>query len=116
MVLAVLFLILKYIAVLKKFNLLLERIRDSEVNDVYVPVQQFFLQGSDLDIDKVYLLGYGVNSSGKLVVNSKLADYAEYSYDELMDLLPPNGHEYELSETVDDNTYLINSARLSSES
>ena len=34
MVLAVLFLILKYIAVLKKFNLLLERIRDSEVNDV----------------------------------------------------------------------------------
>ena len=85
---------------------------DSTINDVYVPVQQFFLQGSDLDIDKVYLLGFGVNDSGKLVVNSKLADYADYEYDALMDLLPPNGHEYELSETIDDDTYLIDSSRL----
>jgi len=89
---------------------------DSVVNDVYVPVQMFFLQGSDLDIDKVYLLGYGINNSGKLVINSKLADIdVEYTYDQLLELLPPNGIEYEISETVDDDTYLINTSRLSDE-
>ena len=89
---------------------------DSVVNDVYVPVQMFFLQGSDLDIDKVYLLGYGINDSGKLFINSKLADIdVEYTYDQLLELLPPNGIEYEISETVDDDTYLINTSRLSDE-
>ena len=89
---------------------------DSEVNDVYVPVQQFFLQGSDLDIDKVYLLGYGVNESGKIQINSKLAEIAEYDYDDLMKLLPPNGKKYERSQMIDTDSYVLDGSRLSSES
>ena len=89
---------------------------DSEVNDVYVPVQQFFLQGSDLDIDKVYLLGYGVNESGKIQINSKLAEIAEYDYDDLMRLLPPNGKKYERSQVMDTDSYVLNGSRLSTES
>lgn len=89
---------------------------DSEVNDVYVPVQQFFLQGSDLDIDKVYLLGYGVNESGKIQINSKLAEIAEYDYDDLMRLLPPNGKKYERSQVMDTDSYVLDGSRLSTES
>lgn len=89
---------------------------DSEVNDVYVPVQQFFLQGSDLDIDKVYLLGYGVNESGKIQINSKLAEIAEYDYDDLMRLLPPNGKKYERSQVMDADSYVLDGSRLSTES
>lgn len=89
---------------------------DSEVNDVYVPVQQFFLQGSDLDIDKVYLLGYGVNESGKIQINSKLAEIAEYDYDDLMRLLPPNGKKYERSQVMNTDSYILDGSRLSTES
>lgn len=33
-------------------------------NDAYVSVWQIFLQGSDFDIDKAYIMGYGFNKSG----------------------------------------------------
>lgn len=88
---------------------------DSLVNDVYVPVQQFFLQGSDLDIDKVYLLGFGISASGKLLVNSKLADYVEYGYEDLYELAPPNGIEYEFVEEADDNTFVISDEEIDNE-
>ena len=69
-----------------------------------------------MDIDKVYLLGFGVNESGKIQINSKLADIAEYSYDDLMRLLPPNGKKYERSLVMDDDSYILNGSRLSTES
>ena len=85
---------------------------DSLVNDVYVPVQQFFLQGSDLDIDKVYLLGFGINKAGKLQVNTKLADTTDYSYEELMQLVPPNGIKYNLVLEQDEDTFVISEEML----
>ena len=46
---------------------------DDEVNNVYVNRHNFYLEGSDMDIDKTYMLGYEVNSSGIVETGSKLA-------------------------------------------
>lgn len=50
-------------------------ITDSEVNDVYVPAQQTFLQGSDYDIDKLFLLGWEIANNGTLITGSRLDKY-----------------------------------------
>jgi hypothetical protein len=50
-------------------------ITDSEVNDVYVPAQQTFLQGSDYDIDKLFLLGWEIGNDGVIVSGSRLSRY-----------------------------------------
>jgi hypothetical protein len=47
----------------------------SGANDVFVSMWQLWLQGSDLDIDKAYMMGYGVNNLGMFQHWSKLADY-----------------------------------------
>jgi hypothetical protein len=66
---------------------------DSFVNEIYVPVMQMYLQGSDLDIDKAFNLGFEVQN-GKVVVGSKLLGEHDFRYSELFELSAPNGKEY----------------------
>ena len=47
-----------------------------------------------INSDELFVLGYGINNSGKMFVHSKLADYAEYEYDELMELLNTFPNDY----------------------
>lgn len=75
---------------------------DSDKNEVYVPRVQTWLQGSDYDIDKLYILSYNLAKDGKLPTFSKL----QYETG-LKDLTPilrlksPNGKEYfELSKNI----------------
>lgn len=39
---------------------------DSELNEVFVPTNIMWLEGSDLDIDKQYILGYTVSDTGRI--------------------------------------------------
>ncbi|MDA3856262.1 MAG: hypothetical protein PF569_08445 [Candidatus Woesearchaeota archaeon] len=39
--------------------------KNTDSNDVYVSVWQIFYQGSDFDIDKAYIMGYGIDHSGQ---------------------------------------------------
>ena len=48
---------------------------DSEVNEVYVPTNIFYLQGSDLDIDKQYILGYSISNNGYINIDADVAPY-----------------------------------------
>ena len=41
---------------------------DNTKNDTFVSVSQIFLQGSDFDVDKAYLLGYSFDNKGKYSV------------------------------------------------
>lgn len=43
---------------------------DSEVNDIYVPKAQTWLQGSDYDIDKLYVMSFSVNKGGNIIFNA----------------------------------------------
>lgn len=43
---------------------------DSDINEVYVPTNQTWLQGSDYDIDKLYILGYSISDNGELLVDA----------------------------------------------
>lgn len=42
---------------------------DSTNNEVYVPTNIFWLEGSDLDIDKQYIYGYSVSDNGTIRTN-----------------------------------------------
>lgn len=48
---------------------------DSDINEVYVPTNQTWLQGSDYDIDKLYILGYSVSNNGSINYNLEAAPY-----------------------------------------
>ena len=45
---------------------------DVETNAVYVPAAQTSLQGSDYDIDKLYIMAHSVDDNGIVSVGSKL--------------------------------------------
>ena len=40
---------------------------EDDINNVYIPANICWLEGSDFDIDKQYLIGYSVEKSGRLV-------------------------------------------------
>lgn len=48
---------------------------DSETNEIFVPSNQTWLQGSDYDIDKSYVLGYSVSSNGRINTDENAAPY-----------------------------------------
>lgn len=61
-------------------------------NDAYVSVWQVWLQGSDFDIDKAYMLGYGFNSNGQFDSWSNISDYSTKAQLNELEKLPlPNG-------------------------
>ncbi len=48
---------------------------DSLTNDVYVNRHNTYLEGSDFDIDKTYILTYSVRADGTIETTSRLSDY-----------------------------------------
>ena len=57
-------------------------------NDAYVSISQIWLQGSDFDIDKAYILGYSFNSKGNYNNWSSLTDYSSKEQLDALNLLP----------------------------
>lgn len=65
---------------------------NDDANNIFVTRWQFWLQGSDLDIDKSYLMGVDISSTGRYNHWSPLADYSSETLSNLSDKLPiPNG-------------------------
>lgn len=61
-------------------------------NDIFVSRWQMWLQGSDLDIDKAYMMGHSFAPSGMFKHWSPLADYSSEQKRKISDELPvPNG-------------------------
>ena len=69
---------------------------DSDKNEVYVPAVQLWLQGSDLDIDKLYIMMFEISKRGKLQTFSKIQNKFK-SARAAMDLVYPPGVDYEVS-------------------
>lgn len=68
---------------------------DSLKNEVYVPKVQTWLQGSDYDVDKLYIMSYYLSKNGVLPTFSKLEDELELkSLKPLLRLESPNGRTY----------------------
>lgn len=70
--------------------------------EVYVPASQTWLQGSDYDVDKLYILGFEIGKNGKLQTFSKLQNLTD-QYNSIMRISKPNGIVY----TESENGYLI---------
>ena len=61
-------------------------------NDVYVSVHQIFLQGSDFDVDKAYILGHGFLNNGRTDLWTNLSSYSTVDQlNALMQLPMPSG-------------------------
>ncbi len=69
---------------------------NSRYNEVYMPAEITWLQGSDYDIDKLYLMGYELSSKGSLINFSKLTYQCQSieNINQVMSLPKPNGVEY----------------------
>ena len=80
---------------------------DSLTNDIYVPRQQLWLQGSDLDIDKVYTLAYSIAPNGTIPTMSRLDKY--FAPQEVLKLGKPKGIRYGRERVGQDvaNTYQV---------
>ena len=59
---------------------------DTDTNYIWVPKMIFELQGSDLDIDKAYCMGYDVDDSGNIYAMSDLIYKAKYDVDDILSL------------------------------
>lgn len=82
---------------------------NSKVNEVYVPAVQTWLEGSDYDIDKLYIMGMELNGKGRIPTNSKLqndleADLSDAQLDEILNLAPATGITYQMG--IDDENGL----------
>lgn len=72
---------------------------DDSKNAIFVNRWQFWLQGSDLDVDKSYLMGVDVSPTGIYTHWSPIADYTTEKLAEISDRLPlPNGKIFTLPE------------------
>lgn len=60
---------------------------DTDTNYIWVPKMLMCLQGSDLDIDKAYCMGYDIDDSGNIYALSDLIKSLDYSVDDVL-LLP----------------------------
>ena len=71
---------------------------DSDINQVYVPRQLTWFQGSDFDIDKLYLLGFEVDNFGMVYTQTDLYKYSEkfnFDYKDLLLLPMATGKDWE---------------------
>lgn len=67
---------------------------DTESNDAYVSVWQIFIQGSDFDIDKAYMMGYGFNKAGHLEVWNDLFNFSTKEELDIIEKMPiPSGEK-----------------------
>ena len=73
---------------------------ESELNEVYVPRALTFIQGSDYDIDKDYMMGFGLLPDGTLPTLSDLENEinpqtgVEYSPYDILALHAPEGRKF----------------------
>lgn len=84
---------------------------DSDENEAYVSVSQFFLQGSDLDIDKAFITSPYIDNNGKYVGWSPLFDLSSKERLELSKKLSyPNYNlkvSYSISNLVQNSNEVI---------
>lgn len=74
-------------------------------NEVFVSRWQLWLQGSDLDIDKSYMMGHSFGASGLFHHWSPIADYSNEKRRRISDQLPvPNGKKLVLNDGEDIET------------
>lgn len=71
---------------------------DTDTNSIYVPKMITYLEGSDFDIDKQYVLGFSISDNGKLQTMSNLQNEDGVTIDMVNELPKPNGIKYEESE------------------
>jgi hypothetical protein len=65
---------------------------DSKLNDVYVAKANTWLEGSDFDIDKLYILGFSLDSGGRFQTTSNLQQYLTPK--EVVRLPQPDGRTF----------------------
>ena len=65
---------------------------NTDKNVVYVPAMQTYLEGSDYDIDKLYIMAHSVDSNGFVSSGSSLENY--FSLDVTSRVSKPNGVKY----------------------
>lgn len=76
---------------------------DSELNEVYVPRALTYIQGSDYDIDKDYMMGFGLLPDGTLPTLSDLENEIdpntgnEYDPFDILALVAPSGRTFKSS-------------------
>lgn len=76
---------------------------NSKVNEVYVPAVQTWLEGSDYDIDKLYIMGMELNNKGRISTNSQLQNdlddtLSAAQLNEILNLAPATGLTYQIGE------------------
>lgn len=67
---------------------------DSETNDIYVNRHQTYLEGSDFDIDKSYIMTYEVGDDGIIDTGTRLAKYI--GINRSFELNTPTGKEFKV--------------------
>lgn len=67
---------------------------NDELNNVFVNRWQFWLQGSDLDIDKTYIMGADISDQGTYNHWSPLADFTTEERSKISMELPIPNHKY----------------------
>ena len=75
---------------------------DTDTNYIWVPKMLMLLQGSDLDIDKAYCMGYDVDSSGEIIALSDLIKSDKYDADYVLTLNSPTGGFMRLNSASDE--------------
>lgn len=81
--------------------MVIKEFTESEKNVAYVSHWQLWLQGSDYDIDKVYLMGSELDKNGQYIGWNKLFDLSSLERLRQSENLPtPNGKSYIISEGI----------------
>ena len=75
---------------------------DIDTNYLWIPLITHLLQGSDLDIDKGYCMGYDVDDNGNIYAESDLIYNPDYSVEDVLMLPSPNDSLLTIAEE-DDN-------------
>ena len=78
---------------------------DTEKNIIYVSHYQIYLQGSDYDIDKAYIMGHSFDDNGVYIGWSNLFKYSSLEALRASEQLPmPQGRRYDLDKSGYDLT------------
>lgn len=83
---------------------------DSETNDVYVNRHNTYIEGSDYDIDKTYILAYDVNDDGIIDTGTKLARV--FDVDAAFELELAKGRHFDEATTASDNVFIVSNNTL----
>jgi hypothetical protein len=68
---------------------------NDDVTNVYVSTMLAFLQGSDFDIDKLYIMRYGVTDDGRIATFSNLDNI--FNPEKCLDLPVPKGRTFRVT-------------------